>query len=377
MAKPFHIAVNARFLLKGRLEGLGVFAHEVLQRIVQQHPEVQFTFFFDRPFDPQFLYGPNVKGMVLPPQARHPLLWQLWFQWSLRRRLNLLQPDAFFSPDGFAVLRTHVRQVIVIHDLAFIHHPEDTHASHARYYQRRFPQFARVADHIFTVSEFCKQDIVQQYALNPADISVVGNAAAARFHPCGEAQQKAIRAKYTQGEPYFHYVGAIQPRKNLHRVMQAFALFKAQTQSTARLLIAGRKAWKFKEVEAVFEQSPVKEHIVFTGWVSDEELPLIYGSSMGLCYLPVFEGFGIPVVEAMQCGCPVITSDRTSLPEVAGDAALLADPSNVVAIAAQMKSLWSDEALRNSLRGKGLQRATHFSWDHTARAIATQLLFRP
>jgi glycosyltransferase involved in cell wall biosynthesis len=373
MSKPFHIAVNARFLLAGKLEGLGRFSHEVLQRMVLAHPEIQFSFFFDRKPDPSFAYAKNVTSYALPPQARDPFLWHVWFQWSVRRKLAQLQPDVFFSPDGFLCLKTNVRQVAVIHDLAFEHHPEDTYPRHAKYYQKNFPRFARVADHLFTVSEFSRQDIAQRYKVNADKISVVGNAAGAHFHPVGEELQSQVRQKFSGGKPYFLYVGAIQPRKNLPNLLRAFAQFKAQTSSDMQLLIVGRKAWKFAEVEQVFESSLVKAQIHFTGFVSDEDLASIYGSALALCYLPFFEGFGIPVVEAMQSGCPVLTSSVSSLPEVAGGAALLADPHEVNAIALQLAQLANDENLRRSLVEKGLNRARDFSWDKTAEAILRNL----
>jgi hypothetical protein len=171
------IAVNTRFLLKNSLEGYGYFIHETFRRITASHPEHQFIFIFDRPYDPGFVYGPNVTAIVTGPPARHPLLWKYWYDIKIPAILKKYKADVFVSPDGFCSLRTSVPQCLVIHDLAFLHHPSFIKRSHLRYYKRNIPKFLSKAASIATVSEFSRQDIIDQYKIEKENIDIVSSAA--------------------------------------------------------------------------------------------------------------------------------------------------------------------------------------------------------
>jgi len=164
-------------LIPGKLDGIGWFAHEVLQRITQEMPDVQFTFLFDRPFDPQFIYGPNVKGKVLFPPARHPLLYRWYFGVSVPLALKSLKPDLFFSPDGFLCLSSSVKQIPVIHDINFEHRPQDLPKAYSNYYRSFFKRFALKAEEIITVSEYSANDIASFYKVDRSKIHVAYNGA--------------------------------------------------------------------------------------------------------------------------------------------------------------------------------------------------------
>ena len=330
---------------------------------------MQFSFFFDRPFDQKYVFGSNVKAYQLFPQARHPFLFIWFFEWAVARKLRQLKPDVFFSPDGYLSLRSSVPQVPVFHDLAFEHYPEDVKKLEAWHYRKYFPRFAEKAARIITVSNYTKSDVQKQYGTAADKIEVVYNACAAHFHPVDGKMQEQIREKYTGGAPFFHTVGAIQPRKNLANLIAAFDQFKAEGGFPHKMLLVGRKAWNFAEVIHTYEASPNKEDIVFTGFVDDAELNAIYNASAGLCYVPYFEGFGLPILEAMACDTPVLTSDATSMPEVAGDAALLVDPSQIGQIAEAMRRLAGEEGLADALVHKGRQQRLRFSWDHSAEGV--------
>jgi glycosyltransferase involved in cell wall biosynthesis len=363
------IAVNTRFLIKDKLEGIGRFTYETLKCMVLQHPEHEFIFLFDRDFDKEFLFAGNVKGIKLSPPARHPVLFVWYFEWSVYRALKKIKPDVFLSCDGFLSLRTPIPQVAVIHDLAFEHYPEDVSFAAQIYYKFFFPRFARKAAHICTVSQFSKDDIVDKYHIAANKISVIYNGASAMFKPANEAMKQTVKAKYTSGENYFVYVGALQPRKNISRLLQAFDKFKVNDTTSCKLLIVGRKAWKTKDIETTYEQMKFKEDMVFTGWISDKELAIILASAMALTYIPYLEGFGIPILEAMQCGTPVITGNITAMPEVAGDAGILVDPFDADKIAAAMHEMNTNEKLRNELSQKALLQAMKFSWEKTAELV--------
>ncbi len=363
------IAVNARFLLKDRLEGLGRFSHEVLQRMVKNHPEHEFIFFFDRPFAQEFIYGPNVIPVSVFPPARHPYLYYIWFEWSLPRQFRKWQPDVFFSPDGFLSLSTDIPQVPVIHDLAFEHYPEYVSKTGASYYKKYFPQFATKASRIATVSTYSKNDIHKTYGIKKENIDVVFNGASSNFQPIDADQLTVFRQEKMEGKPWLVYVGSLHPRKNIHRLLKAFDQFKLHDKQEYQLVIVGRKAWQTDELEEVYTQMKYQEDVHFTGRISDDKmLPYLCGAR-AMTYAPIFEGFGLPLLEAFQCGTPAITSNSSSLPEVAGDAALCVDPLSVHELAQAMQKICTDDTLHADLKTKALKRAKAFSWDATAEKV--------
>ena len=366
-----HIAVNVRFLLPGdSLEGIGRYTFETLRRLVAAHPEVKFDFLFDRPFDPRYLFGPNVTPHVLGPPARHPVLWWLWFEGSVARWLRRHQPAAFLSFDGYTTLRTTVPRLTVLHDLAFEHFPAGIPALARLYYQYFTPRFARASAGVVAVSEATKADLVHTYGLDPAHITVAPNAPAAHFQPLPEAEQAAVRTQYAGGKPYFLFVGALHPRKNLPNLLRAFDAFKSASNSATQLVLVGRWAWQAGTIAETHSALRHQADVHLTGRLTDAELARLYGAARALTYVPFFEGFGLPVVEAQASGCPVITADVSSLPEAAGPGgALLVSPTDVLALTAALTRLDGDAALRTELRQQGFANVGRFSWDETAARV--------
>lgn len=360
------IAVNTRLLLKGKMEGIGWFSHEVLQRMVINHPEHEFYFIFDRPYHPAFIFAKNVHPVVIGPPARHPALFVIWFEWSLVKALNQIKPDVFFSPDGYLSLRTNFPSVPVIHDLNFEHYPEDLPWLVNKYYRYFFPKFAKKAAKIITVSEFSKADIHQSYSIDNESIAVVPNGLRDFFRPLPENQQQHFRIEYASGKRYFLFVGALHPRKNIVSLLKAYDLYRSEGGVVDRLLIAGGTYWWNKKLKMAFETMNHKNEVIFTGHLSQEHLAQAFASAEALVYVPYFEGFGVPIIEAFASGTPVIAGNRSSLPEVAGEAALLVDPFDIKQIAAAMKSITESPELRHELIAKGVKRATLFSWDDAA-----------
>jgi glycosyltransferase involved in cell wall biosynthesis len=362
------IAVNTRFLIKNKLEGIGLFTFESLKRITKTHPEIDFYFLFDRKFDAEFIFSENVKPIVLFPQARHPFLWYWWFEISVANWLNKHQPDLFLSTDGYGCLRTEVPQVLVMHDLAFEHFKNQVPLLTRMYYEYFMPRFAGKAKRIATVSEFSKQDITKQYKIAATKIDVVYNGAKEVYQPVSDEVKQKTKLKYSEGKNYFIYVGSIHPRKNVKNLLLAFEKFKTETNSNFQLLIVGRKAWNFQEVEETHAQMKFKQEVKFLGHVPPDELGEIVASAFAMVYVSLFEGFGIPIVEAMSCNVPVITSNITSMPEAAGEAALLVNPNYVEEISSAMKKMLDDD-VRNLLIEKGKLQAKKFSWDLTADSL--------
>lgn len=362
------IAVNTRLLLPGKLEGIGWFAHESLRRITVAHPEHQFIYIFDRPYDARFVHAPNVTPVVLPPPTRHPILYRIWFNWMLPAALRKHRADLFLSPDGYLSLRTDVPQLAVMHDLNFEHYPQDLPRAYSRYYRRFFPRFAEKAARIVTVSEFSKQDIVKTYRVPGDKIDVVYNGIGEVFGPLPEGRRGEARQKHTGGMPYFVSVGSLHPRKNIARLLAAFDHF-AEGQPEVRLVIVGEAFWWDERMKAAWKKMKHTDQVIFTGRLEQKELHQVLADALALVFVSYFEGFGIPVAEAMKCGVPVIAANATSLPEVADDAAVYCDPFIVESITAAMQQVWNDSALRERLSAAGLERAERFTWDETARGL--------
>lgn len=360
------IAVNTRLLLKNKLEGIGWFTYETLKRITQQHKEHQFYFIFDRKFSDEFIFSDNITPVVVSPQARHPFLYYIWFEHSLPRVFKKIKPDLFFSPDGYLSLAADVKSMCVFHDLNFEHYPEDLPYLERKNYRHFFPKYARKAKRITTVSEYSKQDIVEQYNITPDKIDVVYNGASEGFKPLGNMEQQEIRKKYADGKPYFIFVSALHPRKNLVNLFKAFDEFKAKNSSAIKMMVVGEKMWWTKEIEQAYESMQFKDEVVFSGRLEFTELQRVLASALALTYVSYFEGFGIPIVESFYAGTPVITSNVTSMPEVSGDAALLIDPFSVQSISDAMLKISSDDVFRKSLIEKGKKRSENFTWQKSA-----------
>ena len=359
------IGINTRFLLPTKMEGFGWYTYEICKRLAEGHPDHEFVFFFDRPFERKFVFGPNVQPIVISPPARHPFLFMYWFEIGIKRALKKHKIDLFFSPDGYLSLGSDVPQVGVIHDINFEHFPKDLPFSARTYLRYYFPRFARKAAHIITVSNYSKNDISETYGIDPVKISAIWNGASDVFKPIEDPEKENIRTKYTDGKPYFLFVGAIHPRKNVKRLIQAFAQFKERTDNTCQLLIVGESLWMNFSDDLTLPES-IKDSIRFTGHLTLDELAKVMGSADIFTYVPYFEGFGIPLVEAMRCGTPILAGNKTSLPEVAGDAAVYCDPFDVNDIAAKLELLATNDELKRSLSEKGRQRSREFSWDKAA-----------
>jgi glycosyltransferase involved in cell wall biosynthesis len=363
------IAVNTRLLLKNRLEGIGIFTRETLARITQAHPEHQFYFLFDREYDESFVFSENVTPIVAHPQARHPYLWYLFFEHGIPLKLKKIKPDFFLSTDGWIPTRLSIPSVNVIHDLNFLHHPEFVPPVVRRYYDRFFPKFARNATRLATVSQFSRDDIHQSYQVPLENIDVVYNGANTAYRPYTEEQQAAVKQQYTDGHDFFLFVGLIHKRKNLDNVFRAFDLFKERTNSPMKLVVVGDKKWWAGEIEDTYLAMRHREDVVMLGRRQLDELSALTAAATAMVYASLFEGFGQPIVDAFNAHTAVITSNISSMPEIAGDAALLVNPYDVGEIAQAMEQLYRDPLLRNTLIEKGKARKGLYTWDRTAELL--------
>ncbi len=277
--------------------------------------------------------------------------------------------DVFLIPNLlFVNLSKQCRKILIVHDLSFEIYPEFFTAKARLWHKLIGPkQLCRQADLIVTVSENTKKDVIYIYGISPEKILPIYPGISDNFFiPVGADAKKAVAEKYGLPPEYIFYLGNLEPRKNVESLIMAF---ERVANPGLQLVIAGGQAWKFKNIYRLWQRSPAKDRIKFLGYVDAGDKPALYSLAKIFAYPSIYEGFGLPPVEAMASGCPVITSANSSLVEAVGDAGLLIDPNNINEFAQAVNQLLSDEKLYAELKAKGLERAKKFTWDNTARAI--------
>lgn len=363
------IAVNTRLLLHDRLDGIGWFTAETARRMVLAHPEHEFFFFFDRKPHPEFLFADNVTPVVLCPQARHPVLWYLFFEWSTQMALKRYKIDLYLSPDGMMPLHPKVPTLNVIHDLNFEHASGNLKASHQRYMSHYFPLFARNATRLATVSSYSKKDIAETYGIPAEKIDVVYDGAHSNYRPHSDDEKEAIRQRFTDGHPFVIFISTILKRKNLANLLLAFDKVKEdKSNEDLKLVVVGSRVWWQDELESAWNGMKHQSDVIFPGRVEPNDLSALLSAAEMLVYPSYFEGFGIPILEAMYAETAVIASRTTSMPEVGGDAVLYIDPSDIDDIAHAISRL-RDKTLRQEFIEKGRLQRQKFSWEITANLL--------
>lgn len=363
------IAVNTQ-LLGLKHEGIGWFQFETLRRLVPAHPEHRFFFIFDRPWPDACIFSSNITPLRTSIPSRHPILWYLRFHHLIPALLKKHRIDLFLSPDGFNVPASFP-SYNVIHDLNFEHFPKNLPSFHRQYYRHFFPQYARNACRLGTVSEYSRQDLAKTYGIDPARIDLLCNAAGEAFRPLDAKEQAAVRDKLTGGKPYFLFVGALNPRKNVAGLLAAFDRFCDNNLNLPpiHLVISGNPMFTARPIQKAYRQMNHREKVLFTGHQGQKELARVMGAALALVFPSTFEGFGIPIVEAMHCDVPVITSGVTAMPEIAGDAALLVDPGSTDSMARALERMARDEKTREQLIMKGRDQREKYSWERAARVL--------
>jgi glycosyltransferase involved in cell wall biosynthesis len=288
-------------------------------------------------------------------------------QIAIRQKAEDLDLDVVHDPTGAMLLTlTGGARVLTIHDVIPYVYPETSTRLDWLIYHMWLPRTARKADAIITDSGPSREDIVTHLSVPPERVEVVPLAADRRFRPMKTAEVEPVLQEYGVERPYILYVGALESRKNLPRLLEAYALLR-QWSELWKLVIVGARKWKSSPIFDTVQRLALEPHVYFTGYVKDEHLPAIYAGADLFAFPSLYEGFGLPILESMACGTPVVTSNSSSLPEVAGDVAILVDPYNVEEIAEAMRRVLEDGDLAQELRKGGLERAAQFTWERTAR----------
>ncbi|OAN37084.1 glycosyl transferase family 1 [Chloroflexus islandicus] len=362
------IAVNAHLLAHTRSfrrAGVSHYIEQVLLHLAQIDRANHYTVYTTRGLDQAALGLPAnfvVKPSRLPtinPRVRIP-----WEQ-GIAPLILRGTADLYHGCLNVAPLLSPVPTVITIHDLAFIRFPQTFRAYNRIYLDLATRLSARRASRILAVSEHTKREVVGLLGIPSERVIVTPNAARSHFHPPAPAAIEQLRARHGLPERFVLYVGTLEPRKNLTTLLEAFALV-SQSVPDVPLLIGGGKGWMYEPIFARLEQLNLRDRVKFAGYIPEEELPLWYAAATVFVFPSIYEGFGMPPLEAMACGTPVITSNTSSLPEVVGDAGLMVAPTDPIALAEAIRRVLVDADLRAELRQRGLARARRFSWADTA-----------
>jgi glycosyltransferase involved in cell wall biosynthesis len=351
--------------------GIGRYTRELVTALAQLDAADRFTLFSSEPgiAGREFPSTPNMRRRVFGVGNRSmTIVWQR-LRMPLPAELLMGRADVLHGPDFVLPPVLRARRVVTIHDLAFITHPECAVPSLARYLEAAVPRSVRAADRVIAVSQRTADDLARHLGTLREKIEVIHLGISRNFTPQRDPDTIArVRARYGLTQRSVLAVGTIEPRKNYERLIAAFAQASVTPGGPRMLVIAGRKGWLFEGTFAAVERYRVADSVRFLDFVPDEDLLALYQSADLLAMPSIYEGFGIPAVEAMASGVPVVASTGGSLPEIVGDAALSVAPDDVDALSAAMVRLLTDADLRAALVQRGLRRAAEFTWQAAARA---------
>ena len=372
-----HIGLNAQLLSLApsyRSAGINRYIYNVLVNLSQHEGRYRFTAFLsDKNFPPA---GHLNKQLSRLPTAKPPvrIFWEQFVQpWILwRQKFDLLHSMAFVAP-----LWSPCPSLVTVYDLSFLRYPENFRRGNRLYLSQLMRLSASRANHFIAISEHTARDMVRLLGIEAGKISVIYCGVERQFRPLSRQEIEQFRRKKGLPERMILYLGTIEPRKNIGTLIKAYHRLletwpgSAQSGSRPGLVIAGGKGWEWEEVFGLVEKLELGDQVMFPGFVPDTELPLWYNVAECFAYPSLYEGFGLPALEAMACGTPVITSNSSSLPEVVGEAGLTVSAEDVEGWADALRRMLTDSDLQDRLRQQGLQRAARFSWEETVRQTLT------
>ncbi len=359
------IAIDAHSVGTG-LGGNETYATNLIEALAEIDPVNQYTLYVTRP-DAVERFSNRWPNFTVRPTLPHTPLIRIPLTLSRELRRNPVDVlHVQFTSPPFAPCPV----VVSIHDLSFEHLPETFKRRSKMQLRLTVRRSARRASHVITLSEHGRNDVIDTYGISADRVSAIPLAAPSHFAPVDdESELQRVRQTYGIQGDYILSVGSIQPRKNLKRLIEAYSSLREALPEgkLPQLVIVGKFAWLYEETFRAIKERGLDKSIILTGYVPGDDLPTLYSGALCFAYLSYFEGFGLPPLEAMKCGTPVIVGNRTSLPEVVGDAGVLVDPFDVVGIAAALAKVIGDSDFRSDLRVKGLAHAGRFDWRETAR----------
>jgi glycosyltransferase involved in cell wall biosynthesis len=362
--RTIHVGLNAHLLSLSsdyRSAGITWYIYNLLAHLPEIDPGIRYTAFLS---EKRYERSPQLELDLSRLPTRRPamrIVWEQLIQPLAARRagLDLLHGMAFVGP-----LDSGCPSVVTIHDLSFLFYPQSFRSLN-RLYLKLFARLsARRARRVIAVSESTKRDAVKQYGIAAEQVDVIHNGVDPAFHPMPADQVSAFRVDRGLPEQFILFVGTLEPRKNIAKLIQAYAQLPG---ARPPLIFVGGKGWFYDEIFALVERLNLGAKVHFAGYVPTDDLPWWYNAAQLFVYPSLYEGFGLPPLEAMACGTPVVTSTASSLPEVVGQAGLLVDPTDTEGLAAAMEMCLTDADLRARMKAMGLARAASFSWRETAR----------
>lgn len=355
------IGIDARLVYYHKA-GIGQYILRLVEALARVNTEDEFIIWQSRKDREPIADQPNFQRRLLWTPSHHR-----FEQLTLPLELATSKMDLFHSPDFIPPFRRNYRSVITIHDLAFLLYPQFLTRESARYYGQ-IDQAVRHTDAIIAVSESTKRDVIRLLGVSADKITVVYEAADPIFRPIADGELvRWVGRRYQISGDFILFVSTIEPRKNVSTLVRAYHRLLHDYHLSVKLVLAGAKGWLFQEVLDLVEQLRLRDHVLFLGHVTAEELLWLYNAARVLVHPAFYEGFGLTPLEAMACGTPVIVSNVSSLPEVVSDAGLFVAPEDVEGWAVAMWRVLTDKDLRAQLREKGLRRARVFSWERAAR----------
>lgn len=356
------VGVDASRAVADRPTGTETYSRRLIQALLSTASPHGFRLYFRDAPQPALFPGAELHVIPLPRMWTH-----VGLAWEMARR----PPDLLFVPAHVLPPVHPQRTLVTIHDLGYLSFP-GAHPWHQRLYLDLSTRWnARAATHILTDSRATKDDLIKHYGVDPEKATVAYPGTDESLHPVRDTSAvQAAKARYNIAADYLLYLGTLQPRKNLRRLVTAFARFATRcSQQSIHLVLAGKRGWLCDELFDQVREQGLDQQVHFPGYIAREDKAALLGGATAFVFPSLHEGFGLPVLEAQACGCPVITSTTSSLPEVAGDAALLVDPEDSTAISYAMERLTVDRELRHTLIERGFANVKRFSWEACAETV--------
>lgn len=351
MGSGIKVAVDYQSVF-GKKTGIGVFAENLFEAIRNESPKITFLF-----------YGLKRAADLRMPER------MIWESLLIPIRAAVDRPDLVYSPGFAPALVSPVRQVVTVHDIIGVTHPQNQKGPSRFYWKHWLPFALKKAHRLVVSSESTRRDLERHLGISPDRVDLVYLSANPIYRKDGAISVPRVLADRLRGRRYYLTVGALEPRKNLLRLCMAYESLLRRNRADFCLVIAGKPAGGEKEIVEFIAEKKLQEHVLIAGYLGLEDLVALCNRSIGYAIVSLYEGFGFPVLEAMQCGKSGVVSNRSSLPEIAGDTGIPVDPERVDEIADALSRLASDDALRASLEVAALSRAREFTPQKTARQM--------